>query len=185
VKRASDSVIAVIGMNAAGKSSFGRRLASVIGWPRVDTDAEFRELHGDEGAYIKKHGWPAFRAIEEKIVERSMKPGHVVVLGGGAIESALVRSVLKKHAVIVWIQASPERIRKRLTEVRRDRPEFPTLPSIAELKEFMKERDKHCEELADVAIYDRVPFPRHVPVALRLLRKILPDLPSAPKKRPK
>lgn len=173
MNKAENAAIAVIGMNAAGKSSFGRRLAKLIGWRHTDTDAEFRKLHGDEGQFIRKNGWPAFRALEEAIVLQSLEPGHIVVLGGGAIESAAVRKAINDRAVTIWIQASPERIRQRLTRVKRDRPEFPTLPSLEKLRAFMKERDKHYKTLADIAIYDRVPFPRHVPVARRLLAKWL------------
>ncbi len=48
--------IAVIGTNGAGKTVFGKRLASKLEWKRVDTDRVFEERHGDHYAYITRHG---------------------------------------------------------------------------------------------------------------------------------
>src|SRR5436190_1957416 len=120
----SDRCIAIVGMNGAGKSNFGKRLASALRWKRIDTDIVFRKLHGKEQDFIAEKGIDAFHSLEEKIICNSLLPGHVVVLSGGAIESEAVRSALKERAITLWLQSGHKRTHKHLTAAKVERHEF-------------------------------------------------------------
>lgn len=164
--------IAVVGMNGAGKTVFGKRLASKLGLKRIDTDKVFQERHGDPHAYIETHGWEKFRMEEEKIVLEAIQPGYVAILSGGAIESPAVRAALKEHAVVLWMQANAKRITKHLQRAKVTRPEFKTGVKHDAVEEMLNARNPHYEAVADIIIPATIPFARQVPVALQELKKV-------------
>jgi shikimate kinase len=166
-----DRCIAIVGMNGVGKSSFGRGLASALRLPRIDTDAAFRLKHGIQQAYIDVHGWEAFRKAEEDIVIRSLLPGHVVVLGGGAIESERIRSALAEKAVVLWIQGGRKGVHKNLRKAKVTRPEFADALTHASVKTMLDQRNPLYEDVADVALYPHLHFRDRVPMAVDLLRQ--------------
>ena len=45
-KVAADGAITIIGMAAAGKTTIGRELSSLIGWPSLDTDHVIESVYG-------------------------------------------------------------------------------------------------------------------------------------------
>jgi 3-phosphoshikimate 1-carboxyvinyltransferase len=106
--------VAVIGMRGAGKTTFARAFAATTGSAMVDTDDRFEAAHGPIAAFVAAHGWPAFRAEEERHAIAALQPGTVVSLGGGAIESDAVRTALQQRAIVVWLDAPAELIRARL-----------------------------------------------------------------------
>ncbi len=170
--------IAVVGVNAVGKSNFGRRLASRLKRPRIDTDTVFRQRHGGIAAFLESHGWGAFRRAEEAIVLETLQPGRVVVLGGGAIESVHIRHTLQHQSIVVWLHAGPDRVLRHLQEARRPRPEFPPPITRAKVAEVLHRWDPLFREVATVTIDDHVPFARQIPVALRLLGNVCPEIAS-------
>jgi len=163
--------IAVVGMNASGKSRFGRKLAEALGMPLIDTDDAFEHLHGNIHVFIDRHGWDAFRSVEEEVVEASLLPGHVVVLGGGAVESPVVRKALKQRARVLWIQAGHKRIQRNLEAARVRRPEFKHGHHRGAVKSLAEARHPLYAEVADIALYPHLRFSEQVPMALKLLGK--------------
>ncbi|NOS66931.1 MAG: hypothetical protein HOO67_01000 [Candidatus Peribacteraceae bacterium] len=163
--------IAVIGMNGAGKTVFGKRLAAKIGWKRADTDRVVKEKHGDHHEFIGEHGWEKFRTEEERIVLDSLKPGYVVILSGGAIESPIVRSTLKDRAVVLWLQADHRRIHRHLTKAKVSRPEFADGLHPSKVKDMLETRDPLYKAAANIVLPASVPFARQVPVAMIELQK--------------
>ena len=165
--------IAVVGMNGVGKSHFGRRLAARLGMRRVDTDVELRRRQGDEHAFIEAHGWEAFRKGEEATVLDCLRPGAVVVLSGGAVESPAVRAALKKRAVTLWLHAGFHRVHKHLKAARRERPEFKGGVEEKAAREVLARRTPLYRGCADVVVHEHVPFRRQVTVAVELLSAAL------------
>ncbi|MDD4319279.1 MAG: shikimate kinase [Candidatus Peribacteraceae bacterium] len=157
-------------MNGVGKSNFGRSLASKLQMKRIDTDVEFRKRHGKEEGYIRLHGWAAFRKMEEEIVFRSLLPGHVVILGGGSVESPDVRKALREKATVLWLQAGRKRVQKHLKAAKVQRPEFAKGLMSATVKVLLQERTPLYGEVAHFAIQPRVRFSEQIPVALGFLR---------------
>lgn len=101
---ADESLVVVIGMRAAGKSTVGRWIADYLGYALVDLDAVFAARFGDIRQYIQQHGWDAFRTEEaalcrEHLAHKSQR--HVISTGGGVVELAQNRRLLKDFGGIV------------------------------------------------------------------------------------
>jgi shikimate kinase len=171
--------IAVVGMNGVGKSNFGRSLASKLGMKRIDTDTEFRKSHGNEHGYIDANGWDAFRKTEEEIVLHSLLPGHVVVLGGGAIESEAVRAALKERAIVLWLQGEKKKTHAHLRAAKLPRPEFKEGLTHESVQALMERRTPLYESVADVALFPHHRYNEQVQVSIRLLRNFVAKRESA------
>ena len=94
----------------AGKSSAARAAASVLGADLVDTDhlISGRIPGGSIAALFEREGEARFREIEEEVVLEALdRPGAVVALGGGAIESERIRDALADH-VTAWCRVDEE-----------------------------------------------------------------------------
>lgn len=91
--------IFVIGMRGAGKTTSGRWIASYLSLQFVDLDAEIEHRNGDSVSdIVRKYGWAVFRARELEVLEdamRSRPTGHVFSCGGGIVETAKARELLK------------------------------------------------------------------------------------------
>jgi shikimate kinase len=92
--------IVLTGFMGAGKSTVGRLLASRLGWPFRDIDDVLTAEHRLTVAEIfSRHGEEHFRALEAEAIARTIEEDSVVIaLGGGAIETEAVRSILFTNA---------------------------------------------------------------------------------------
>ena len=102
--------IVFIGFMGAGKSSAARAAARVLGADYVDTDDLIAaEIPGGSIAgFFREQGEARFRELEERIVLEALeRPGAVVALGGGAVESERVRAALAGH-VTAWCRVDEE-----------------------------------------------------------------------------
>ena len=93
-----------IGFMGAGKTSAARAAASAFGTRALDADHEIEHRLGTSiQDYWASHGEAAFRQLEERVVcgwlERP--PSQVLSLGGGAVGSARVRELLRRHTVVL------------------------------------------------------------------------------------
>lgn len=170
--------IAVVGMNGSGKSVFGKRLASALNMRRADSDRLFKVSKGDAEAFIKTHGWKAYRSAEEPLILATLVPGTVVILSGGAVESPAIRAALKERAIVIWLQANPQRLHEHLQRAKVARPEFSGGLHTGKIHDLSETRNPHYEEVAGILIPPSVPFPRQVPVAIKELEKYLQSSPA-------
>ncbi len=102
--------IVFIGFMGAGKSTAARAAARVLGADYVDTDDLIAaEIPGGSIAgFFREHGEARFRELEERVVLEALeRPGAVVALGGGAVESERVRAALAGH-VTAWCRVEEE-----------------------------------------------------------------------------
>jgi len=110
-----DSIV-IIGYRGVGKSTIGRRLASLLDMPFVDSDEEILRIAGkpsvqsiwDEG------GEGAWRAIEGEIVLELLQDGGIIALGGGAPMNQAIKSTLCAHERVLYLSAPLEVLRERL-----------------------------------------------------------------------
>lgn len=88
--------ITLTGFMGAGKTTVGRLLAERLGWTFLDLDAEIEREAGISIAEIFRiHGEPDFRAREVRTLQSlASRPQTILALGGGAIESEAVRTLL-------------------------------------------------------------------------------------------
>ena len=108
--------VVLVGMPGAGKSTIGRRIASALNLPIVDSDVLIEQGEGKAcGEVYAELGEDAFRELELGYVARALATGGVVSLGGGAVVTEEVRTLLQRHTV-VWIDVSAEEGIRRTSE---------------------------------------------------------------------
>lgn len=115
--------IVLVGIMGAGKSSIGRRLATRLGIPFVDADAEIERAAGMTISEIfAAHGEPYFRNGETRVIARLLESGpQVLATGGGAFMNAETRGAIRQKGVSVWLRATVEVLLRRIKR-RGDRP---------------------------------------------------------------
>jgi len=135
----------LIGMPGSGKTSVGRALAEVLGVPFVDMDEEIERDAGMPVSDIfRERGEEAFRDLEEATVARvAASPPSVVACGGGAPLRESNRERIRSTGVVVWLQAPPERLWKRIRLMPR-----PLVKGPVDLHRLARERDATYRGLA-------------------------------------
>jgi shikimate kinase len=111
-----NKTIALVGLSGVGKSSIGRRLASALGMPFRDADAEVEAAAGRPISEIfEQYGEQAFRDGERRVIARLLaEPPHVLATGGGAFMNAETRRLIKERAVSVWLKADIDLLARRV-----------------------------------------------------------------------
>ena len=146
--------IFLIGFRCTGKSSVGKRLATKLGWPFIDTDSL---LVSESGTSIKdiveKHGWDTFRKMEHTIVNQiCVLDRRVVATGGGVVLNEANVNLMKKKGLIVWLKAVPGTIKSRMMvdqNTEAFRPSLTTKDSLSEIEETLNERNPLYRQAMD------------------------------------
>ncbi|MBP9773996.1 MAG: 3-phosphoshikimate 1-carboxyvinyltransferase [Candidatus Peribacteraceae bacterium] len=153
--------IVIIGMRASGKSNLGRRLSSSLRMPFVDTDKIIEKKAGTSvSEFVAQNGWPMFRDLEQSVIAESLKSGHILTLGGGAVESEATRKLIKERAIIIWMQTTAKGTFERLQIAKR--PQLTDLPLDQEVAQLHAKRDPLYAQLTTIALPDTVPFGQQV-----------------------
>lgn len=101
--------LVLTGYMGAGKTSVGRRVANRLDRAFTDADRVIEEQAGMPIPEIfSRRGELWFRRTEERVI-RDILGGDagVLALGGGAVESARTRDLLRRTADVVWLKATP------------------------------------------------------------------------------
>ncbi len=117
--------LVLVGLMGAGKTSVGKRLATLLNAPFVDSDAEIVTAAGMTVAEIfESYGEAEFRDGERRVIARLLEGAPcVLATGGGAFVQPQTRSVIQAHATSVWLRADLDLLWDRV----RDRPGRPLL----------------------------------------------------------
>jgi shikimate kinase len=100
--------LVLVGLMGAGKSAVGRRVAAKLNVPFIDADSEIEAAAGCSIEEIfARHGEPAFRDGERRVVARLLEtePVHVLATGGGAYLDPATRALIREKAISVWLRA--------------------------------------------------------------------------------
>lgn len=124
------TVIALVGLRGAGKSSIGKELAKKLGVRFVELDELIvREAQMTLSAIFEIHGERYYRSLEREVLRRLLDEGEAVVVatGGSIVTDAETWGMLRSRARTVWLKATPKEHWDRVVEqgdVRpmRDRP---------------------------------------------------------------
>ncbi|TWU24491.1 Shikimate kinase [Bythopirellula polymerisocia] len=108
--------IALIGLRGTGKTTVAQLLALRVGWDWVDADVEVELRAGKSiAAIFADDGETEFRDQETEVVaELCERAETVLALGGGAVLREANRRCLANCQAVVWLQASPETLARRL-----------------------------------------------------------------------
>jgi shikimate kinase len=149
--------IVLIGYRGAGKSTVGRRLATLTEKEFVDTDDLLEERQGEAiSEIVESLGWEHFRAMEKRVIEEVSRGDQLVVAAGGGVvlDSENVIS-LKKNGLVIWLKADRQVLYKRIGLDPRTKASRPTLTgkgALEELEEIMAYREPFYEQAADIQI---------------------------------
>lgn len=169
--RANPRCIALVGMRGAGKSTLGRALAAALDLRFADTDEMFADAHGPIGAFVTNHGWDAFRDREAELVAAALRPGHVVALGGGAVDRATTADLVADRALVVWIRERADTLTTRLAAA--PRPALTGLDPADEIVAVLERRDPIHARLSDLELPPGEDVERRVERVRAWLRRLL------------
>src|SRR6478609_8588960 len=102
-----DRPVVLVGLMGVGKSTVGRRLASRLRLPFVDSDAAIEDASGFSAAEVfERYGESDFRDGERRLVARLVEGEvRVIATGGGAYVDPSTRKLLNDRAITVWLDA--------------------------------------------------------------------------------
>ncbi len=108
-------MVVLVGFMGAGKSSVGRGLAARLDLPFVDADEAVERAAGKSIPEIfEQKGEAGFRALESEVTIALLAGEEAVVaLGGGAVETTEIRSLLE-DATVVYLELGAEEALTRI-----------------------------------------------------------------------
>jgi shikimate kinase len=145
--------IVLVGMMAVGKTSVGRRLASLRGWEFFDSDRQIEAMTGRTVADIwRTDGEPAFRELEKQVLADALASTtpRVIAAAGGTVLDDANRRLMKEHQPVVWLRGKPEVLASRLGSATH-RPLLDEDPA-GVLERLDSIRRPLYEEVADVVV---------------------------------
>jgi shikimate kinase len=102
----------------SGKTKLGKRVATMLGKPFVDTDRMIVAEHGTIAELFAQFGEAHFRALERLAVEDALAQDAVVALGGGAILDEQTQTDLSDRRVAL-ITVSAAAVTPRIVGTKR------------------------------------------------------------------
>jgi shikimate kinase len=143
-RRFMDNIF-LIGYRCTGKTSAGKTLAAKLGLTFVDSDRVIvAEIGCSIAEFIAANGWGAFRETERHVIARlSEIDRQVVAAGGGAVITIENVALMRSSGKVIWLQASPDAIRKRMqadTGSAANRPPLTGQGSLEEIAAVLDER---------------------------------------------
>jgi len=146
-------MISLVGLPGSGKSTVGRQLARRLQLPFYDSDHVIEERLGCPiRVAFERDGEPAFRDLEEAVLdELTQIPRAVVSTGGGAVIRPATRQRLRERGQVVYLNSTPDEIFRRL---RHDvnRPLLQVADPLGRLRDLYALRDPLYRETAHFVI---------------------------------
>lgn len=109
--------IILIGFMGSGKTSIGKRLASILKYDYFDTDHLIVEQTKMSIAQLmEEQGEQAFRKLESTVLENFLeKKNYVLSTGGGIVLHPKNQELLPQLGTVVWLHAAADVLFERAT----------------------------------------------------------------------
>lgn len=120
----SNSVLYIIGFMGSGKSTAGRKLASLLGWSFIDLDKKIEEHTGKTiPELFSQYGEDYFRKVESELL-RSLKGQKNIVIstGGGTPCHDNNMDYMLATGLTLYLKLTPVQLKRRLSESSHERP---------------------------------------------------------------
>jgi len=164
--------IFLIGPMGAGKTSIGKQLSKFTGREFYDSDHELQKRTGTNLAWIyeleKEEG---LRKRENEVLKELVKKNNIILsTGGGIVVLEENRNLLKEHGLIIYLQASIEKQKRRTRYYKDNRPLLDAKNPEKRILELHRVRTPLYETLAEITYETDDYAPKH------LARRIFNDL---------
>ncbi|MEO5755968.1 MAG: shikimate kinase [Mesorhizobium sp.] len=133
--------IVFVGLMGAGKTAIGRKVATMLALPFIDSDQEIESVSRmTVPELFERYGETEFRALEQRVILRVLENGpQVLSTGGGAFMNAQTREAIAGHGVSVWLKAELDLLMERVSK-KQNRPLLKSADPRAVLERLMDER---------------------------------------------
>lgn len=131
----------IIGFMGSGKTTAGKNLAAVLGWPFIDLDKKIEERAGKSISEIfSQYGEDHFRMIESETLKSLENDADAVIAtGGGAPCYADNIDYMLATGLAIYLKLTPLQLYSRLSESKGERPLIKNLGK-SELLAFIEEK---------------------------------------------
>lgn len=156
-------VVALLGLRGAGKSTVGAALATRLGVPLVELDAQVEQTAGLSISEIwDLHGEAYYREVEREALARLLATTQRAVLatGGGLVTEPTTFEMLRAGTLTVWLRARPDVHWSRVVAQGDHRPMGDDPRAMDRLRLLLEEREvlygqaHHVVDTSDLAIDD-------------------------------
>ncbi|MFC0244671.1 shikimate kinase [Falsochrobactrum ovis] len=116
-------VVVLVGLMGAGKSTVGRKVATMLGLPFRDADTEIENVSRmSVPELFEAYGEDEFRDLERRVILRLLDDGPMVLAtGGGAYMNEETRSSIARAGISIWLNAELDVLMERVSR-RQNRP---------------------------------------------------------------
>jgi XRE family aerobic/anaerobic benzoate catabolism transcriptional regulator len=138
------TVISLLGIRGAGKTTIGAGLAKNLGIPFVELD---RQIETEAGLALADifalHGEVYYRDLERRALRRVLdeRRSLVVATGGGIVTNPEAFKLLDDRTITVWLKASADQHWNRVIRQGDPRPMAGRPAAKAELRRLLAERE--------------------------------------------
>lgn len=142
----------LVGPMGAGKSTIGKQLASVLGRPFFDIDAEIVKSTGADIQWIfDMEGEEGFRQRESTMLLRTISSStpSVIATGGGIVLSTANRKAMISAGEVVYLRVTKQQLYER-TKRDKKRPLLQVEDRKAAIDLLYEQRDPLYREVADI-----------------------------------
>jgi len=118
------SILYIIGFMGSGKSTVGKKLASLLDWSFVDLDVKIEEESGKNiPELFKQFGEDHFRKIESIALQSlTTSKNTVISTGGGTPCFGNNMDLMLETGLTIYLKLTPSQLKKRLSGSYGERP---------------------------------------------------------------
>jgi shikimate kinase len=133
--------VVLVGLMGAGKSTIGKKMASMLELPFFDLDTVIENVSRMSVTELfASYGEPEFRDLERRVMQRLLEGGSMILAtGGGAYMNEQTRENIASAGISVWLNAELDVLMERVLR-RHDRPLLKNDDPRAVMQKLMTER---------------------------------------------
>jgi shikimate kinase len=133
----------LVGMMGTGKSAVGRPLAAALGYRFLDADTSVERVAGRSiPELFEQVGEPGFRDLETAVLGQIASWHSLVVATGGGVVTRPENWGHMQQGVVVWLDAPPELLLRRLAADPSPRPLLQTADPESQLSSLLSQRQR-------------------------------------------
>jgi shikimate kinase len=133
----------LVGMMGTGKSAVGRPLAAALGYRFLDADTSVERVAGRSiPELFAEVGEPGFRDLETAVLGQIASWHSLVVATGGGVVTRPENWGHMQQGVVVWLDAPPELLLRRLAADPSPRPLLQTADPESQLSSLLSQRQR-------------------------------------------